>query len=228
MKQPSFVTVLLDVLYLRSSDNTNNARAIAEQAKIKQAAFEAKIRKVHDASVQLLIDFKLPTSAFSHQSLVKLYEAICSAVNLPVSKVGDWLMPPQLVESHPLYKEYVDNTVSQQSIEPTIEVVQDASISEQITIESTVDTQGSQVAGKRPIVDESSSSENPAKRPCTAESQIVELDEMPDDINERDYVEQFLRTTVEDFLSTRKLGEILPFLSYDLGLSYNSNHPNLK
>ena len=137
-------------------------------------------------------------------------------------------MPPQLVESHPLYKEYVDNTASQQSIEPTIEVVQDASISEQITIESTVDTPGSQVAGKRPIVDETSSSENPAKRPCTTESQIVELDEMPDDINERDYVEQFLRTTVEDFLSTRKLGEILLFLSFDLGLSYNFNHPNQK
>ena len=174
------------------------------QAKVKQAAFEAKIRRVHDASVQLLIDFKLPTSAFSHQSLVKLYEAICSATNMPVSKMIDWLMPPQLVESHPLYKEYIDNTTSQQSIEPIIEIVEDTSVLEQIPIESTP-----QVTGKRAIAEETLSPQNPAKRPCINESQTVDLEEMPNDINERDYVEQFLSTSINDFIQTRKIGEIL-------------------
>ena len=169
--------------YFRSSETTQkNAEALALQAKVKQAAFEAKIRRVHDASVQLLIDFKLPTSAFSHQSLVKLYEAICSATNMPVSKMTDWLMPPQLVESHPLYKEYIENTTSQQSIEPIIEIVEDASVSKQIPIESTP-----QVTGKRAIVEETLPPQNPAKRPCINESQTVNLEEMPDDVNERDY-----------------------------------------
>ena len=36
----------------------------------KKKALDAKIRLVHDAAIQLLIDWKLPTSALSHQSLV--------------------------------------------------------------------------------------------------------------------------------------------------------------
>merc|ERR1739838_1157919 len=56
--------------------------------------------------------------------------------------------------------------------------------------------------GKRAITEETLSPQNPAKRQCINGSQFVDLDEMPDDNNERDYVEQFLRTIVNDFIQT--------------------------
>lgn len=48
----------------------------ASQAKAlaKQAAADAKLRAVHEAAMQLLIDLKLPTAALSHPALVRLYE----------------------------------------------------------------------------------------------------------------------------------------------------------
>ena len=216
----------------------------------KKKALDAKIRLVHDAAIQLLIDWNLPTSALSHQSLVKLYEAICSVVDIPVSKATNWLMSPQQVECHPLYKQHVDNTASQQPVEPIIEIVKHAepipnegiqqipgkhivsdkpfslvllnaseqpaeptvelvnqtSVSEQISNENT-----QQIAEKRPSADETLSVEKPAKRPCTDQTEIVELDETPDDSHERDYVGEFLSTSTDDFLATRKMDEILHF-----------------
>ena len=218
----------------------------------KKKALDAKIRLVHDAAIQLLIDWELPTSALSHQSLVKLYEAICSVVDIPVSKATNWLVSPQQVECHPLYKQHADNTSSEQPIEPTIEIVKHAEpipnegiqqipgkhiisdkpfslvllnnaaeqsaepnveiddqtpVSEQISMEST-----QQIAEKRPSADKTLSVEKPAKRPCTNQTEIVELDETPDDSHERDYVGEFLSTSTDDFLLTRKMVEILHFI----------------
>ena len=159
----------------------------------KQAEFEAKIRRVHDASIRLLIDLNLPTSALSHPSLAKLYEAICHAVDLPTTKVTNWLMSPQEVENHLLYRQHIDNTETAQQ---SIELIEHESVSEQMTIETP------QIGDKRPISDVLPQIE--PKRPCNSQTQIVELD---DDINERDYVEKFLRTSIEDFLPSRKMGE---------------------
>ena len=227
----------------------------------KKKALDAKIRLVHDAAVQLLIDWKLPTSALSHQSLVKLYGAICSVVDIPVSKATNWLVSPQQVECHPLYKQHADNTSSQQPVEPIIEIVKHAepipnegiqriprkhiisdkpfslvllnaseqpaeptvqlvdqtSISEQIAVDST-----QQIAQKRSSADETLSLEKPAKRPCTDETEIVDLNEIPDGSHERDDVEEFLSTSTDDFIPNRKMDEILHFFFNCL------SHPNFK
>ena len=192
--------------------STAQAKALA-----KQAAADAKVHRVHEAAMQLLIDLKLPTAALSHPALVRLYEAICSALDQPVTKMANWLMSPQQVENHALYKQHFDNTVSEQA-ETTIEVVQHASVTEEISIEEVSTTEGEipgesttpQAAIKRPPPDESPSPEKrPAKRLCNTDT-TMELDDLPDDMNERDYVEQFLRTSVEDFLPTRKTGKIIP------------------
>ena len=189
--------------------STAQAKALA-----KQAAADAKVARVHEAAMQLLIDLKLPTAALSHPALVRLYEAICGALDQPVTKMSNWLMSPQQVENHALYKQHFDNTASEQT-ETTIEVVQHASVTEEISIEEVStneaicgpeDSQTQQTAVKRPPPDETPSPEKrPAKRPCNADT-TIELDDFPDDMNERDYVEQFLRTSVEDFLPTRKTG----------------------
>ena len=193
--------------------STAQAKALA-----KQAAADAKVHRVHEAAMQLLIDLKLPTAALSHPALVRLYEVICSALDQPVTKMANWLMSPQQVENHALYKQHFDNTVSEQA-ETTIEVVQHASVTEEISIEEVSTTEGEipgesptpQAAIKRPPPDESPSPEKrPAKRLCNTDT-TMELDDLPDDMNERDYVEQFLRTSVEEFLPTRKTGKIIPF-----------------
>ena len=207
----------------------------ATQAKAlaKQAAADAKLAQVHQAAMQLLIDLSLPTAALSHPALVRLYEAICTALDQPTSKMASWLMSPQQVENHLYYKERVDNTASTTEPTPTvvpaiegIEVVQHASVEEVIdenplkrTLDEANHSVNSSSSSNRP-----KSPEKPAKRPCnvttTIDNVIDQLDddddedEPPppqrptvdndggggDDLSERDYVEQFLRASVEDFL----------------------------
>ena len=121
--------------------------------------------------------------------------------------MAQWLMSPQQVENHAYYRERVNNTEhpseeviaigsSGTAVEtPNIEIVTHDSID--TSIEEIAEPESS-TSLKRPVPSEPSSPEKSAKRVR------AELPDLPDDMNERDYVEQFLRTSVEDFLPSDK------------------------
>ena len=107
-------------------------------------------------------------------------------------------MSPQQVENHAYYRERVNNTETPEeviSIETSGTAPEEAQNIEIVTHDSIEEVEpDSQASLKRPIPSEPNSPEKSAKRIC------AELPDLPDDMNERDYVEQFLRTSVEDFL----------------------------